>query len=65
MGMNMKISETYRHRAIECEKLARGVLNSDFKAAWTEIAIEWHALASRRAYEVSLEHELKTSLDAA
>jgi hypothetical protein len=65
MGMNVKISEKYRRRALECEKLAREVMNNDFKAAWSEIAIEWHALASRRAYEVSLEQELKTSSDAA
>jgi hypothetical protein len=63
MGMNLKISEKYRLRALECEKLAREVLNCDVKAAWTEIAIEWHALASRRAYEVSLEQELETALD--
>ena len=59
--MNMKISEKYRRRALECEKLAQKVSNSDFKAAWTEIAIEWHALASRRAYEVTQDQELEAS----
>jgi hypothetical protein len=49
----MKISEKYRSKALACEKLAREVPNCDFKQAWTEIAIEWHALASRRAAEVN------------
>ena len=48
----MKISEKYRSKALACEKLAREVQNYDFKCAWTEIAIEWHALACRRAEEV-------------
>jgi hypothetical protein len=59
--MTMKISEKYRNKALACEKLAREVPNSDFKSAWTEIAIEWHALASRRAHEVGHDHELKTN----
>jgi hypothetical protein len=54
----MKISEKYRARALACEKLAREVPNSDFKRAWTDIAIEWHALAARRAQEVSQDVEL-------
>jgi len=54
----MKISEKYRLKAFACEKLARDVLNSDFKAAWAEIAIEWHALAARRAQEVSQDCEV-------
>jgi hypothetical protein len=49
----MKISEKYRLKALACEKLAREVPNCDFKSAWAEIAIEWHALAFRRAQEVS------------
>jgi hypothetical protein len=54
----MKISEKYRLRALACEKLGRDVPNSDFKNAWAEIAIEWHALAARRAQEVSQDREL-------
>jgi hypothetical protein len=53
VGTTMKISEKYRNKALACEKLAREVPNKDFKCAWTEIAIEWHALATRRAQEVS------------
>jgi hypothetical protein len=57
----MKISEKYRSKALACEKLAREVPNYDFKCAWTEIAIEWHALASRRAQEVGQNPELQYS----
>jgi len=55
----MKISEKYRSKALACEKLAQEVPNHDFKSAWAEIAIEWHALASRRAQEVGQDHELQ------
>ena len=59
MGMPiMKISEKYRLRALACEKRGRDVPNSDFKNAWAEIAIEWHALAARRAQEVSEDRKL-------
>ena len=54
----MKISEKYRLKALACEKLARDVPNIEFKNAWAEIAIEWHALAARRALEVSQDREL-------
>jgi hypothetical protein len=54
----MKISETYRSKALACGKLGRAVPNKDFKLAWEEIAIEWHALANRRAQEVSQGREL-------
>jgi hypothetical protein len=53
----MEISEKYRRKALECERLARDVPNRDFKEAWEEIAIEWHALAFRRAEEVSQHRE--------
>jgi hypothetical protein len=55
----MKISEKYRLKALACEKLGREVQNSDFKSAWAEIAIEWHALATRRAQEVSQDREME------
>jgi hypothetical protein len=58
----MKISEKYRLKALACEKLAREVPNYDFKAAWAEIAIEWHALAFRRAQEVSQYRDLENKL---
>jgi hypothetical protein len=56
----MMISEKYRSKALACEKLGREVPNIDFKLAWEELAIEWHALANRRAQEVSQDHELRT-----
>jgi hypothetical protein len=51
----METSERYRIKALACEKLGREVPNKDFKIAWEEIAIEWHALANRRAREVGEE----------
>lgn len=56
----MKISEKYRNKALACEKLGRDVPNKDFRDAWQEIAIEWHALANRRAQEVGLHPEFET-----
>jgi hypothetical protein len=55
----MKLSEKYRIKALACERLGSEVSNTDFKAAWAEIAIEWHALASRRAQEVGHDYELE------
>jgi hypothetical protein len=55
----MKVSEKYRSKALACEKLARELPNNDFKSAWTEIAIEWHTLANRRAQEVGQDRELE------
>jgi hypothetical protein len=57
-GPKMIISEKYRQKALACEALGRNVLNKDFKDAWAEIAIEWHALAARRAQEVSEDRKL-------
>jgi hypothetical protein len=57
----MDISEKYRSKALACEKLAREVPNRDFKHAWEDIAIEWHALASRRAQEVGRHPEAELS----
>jgi hypothetical protein len=54
----MEVSEKYRNKALACEKHAREVPNYDFKCAWAEIAIEWHALAARRAQEVSQDRPL-------
>jgi len=40
-------AEKYRLKALACEKLGREATDADTRAAWVEIAIEWHALASR------------------
>ena len=54
----MKLSEKYRIKALACEKLGREVPNRDFKSAWEEIAIEWHALANRAAQDAGNNVEL-------
>jgi hypothetical protein len=54
----MKISDRYRFKALACEQLAREAQSSDFKAAWAEIAIEWHALSNLRAQELGQDDEL-------
>jgi hypothetical protein len=59
----MKISEKYRLKALECERLGRQVANADFKSAWAAIAIEWHALAARRAQEVSEDRQRLNTRD--
>ncbi len=57
----MKISEKYRAKALACEKLGQAAGDFDTKCAWTEIAIEWHALANRIAQESILDRELENS----
>jgi hypothetical protein len=53
----MNLSKTYRLRALACEKLGRDVPNIDFKHA--DIAIEWHALATRTALEAGANQNLE------
>ena len=55
----MRISEKYRIKALACEKLAKDAKDYDMRCAWTEIAMEWHCLASRTAQETSLDRELE------
>jgi hypothetical protein len=57
----MRISEKYRSKALICEKLAQQAANFDIKSAWSDIAIEWHTLASRGAQDASQDRELKYS----
>jgi hypothetical protein len=47
------ISEKYRLKALACEQFAKDAVDTATRSAWTEIAIEWHALASRTAHETS------------
>jgi hypothetical protein len=54
----LNVSESYRLKALACEKLGRDVPNQDFKCAWAEIAIEWHALAARAA-QFDKDHEIE------
>jgi hypothetical protein len=57
-AMSMKISEKYRAKALDCEKLGRAAKEYAFKCEWSDIAIEWHCLANRTALESGLDHEL-------
>jgi hypothetical protein len=45
--MSVRISEKYRFKALVSEKLSRDATDFDIKSAWSDIAIEWHALANR------------------
>ena len=55
----MKISEKYRAKALNCEKLERDAEDQAVKSAWAEIAIEWHCLANRTAQETDQDCELE------
>jgi hypothetical protein len=59
--MSIKISEKYRAKALVCEKLGRDARDYDIRCAWTDIAIEWHTLASRTALDASHDCELEYS----
>jgi hypothetical protein len=47
----MNNSERYRLKALVCEKCSQDATDPPIKAAWIEIAIESHALASRAAQD--------------
>ena len=57
----MKISEKYRLKALDCEKQSRAAKDHDIKCAWSDIAIEWHCLASRMVQESSMDSDLEYS----
>jgi hypothetical protein len=42
-------SEVHRARAVVCEQRAREATDAKVKAEWTELAIEWHLLATVNA----------------
>jgi hypothetical protein len=44
-----KLSAQYRVKALAAEECAKTAPNPETKVAWTEIAIEWHALATKTA----------------
>jgi tRNA U34 5-methylaminomethyl-2-thiouridine-forming methyltransferase MnmC len=48
IGM-ISISERYRLKALACEQFSLDATDCAIKTAWTEIAIEWHALSNRVA----------------
>jgi hypothetical protein len=47
--MPAKLSEKYRVKALAAEECAKTAPDPATKVAWTEIAIEWHALATKTA----------------
>jgi hypothetical protein len=49
-GMN-NLAKRYRLRALASEEFSRDATDASTKAAWTEIAIEWHTLSNRAARE--------------
>jgi len=53
-----KLSEKYRVKALAAEELARIAPDAALKAAWSEIAIEWHALANKTALEAPKDPEI-------
>jgi hypothetical protein len=49
--MTKASSEIYRAKAVACERNIRTATTYEVKCEWQDIAIEWHALASRVAQE--------------
>jgi hypothetical protein len=43
------LSQKYRVKALAAEEAAKTAPDPATKVAWTEIAIEWHALATKTA----------------
>ena len=44
-------SDTFRKRALICERRAKETIDPAFKREWQELAMEWHAIASISAQE--------------
>jgi hypothetical protein len=56
-AVNVRISEKYRAKALDCESRGQLARDVDVKAGWAEIAIEWHALSFRTSEAESLDCE--------
>jgi hypothetical protein len=52
------LSEKYRIKALAAEECAKTAPDAATKVAWTEIAIEWHALANKTAVGVTRDLEI-------
>ena len=52
------LSEKYRVKSLAAEECAKAAADQATKAAWTEIAIEWHALAAKTAVGVAKDVEV-------
>jgi hypothetical protein len=55
------LSERYRVKALAAEECAKTAPDRATKFEWTEIAIEWHALAARTAVSVAKDLEMTPS----
>jgi len=54
-----QLSKKYRIKALAAEELAKAAPDPATKIAWTEIAIEWHALATKTAVGVPEDLEVR------
>ena len=52
------LSERYRAKALAAEECAKAAPDHATKVAWAEIAIEWHALATKTAVGVAKDLEI-------
>ena len=52
------LAERYRVKALAAEDCAKAAPDPATKLAWTEIAIEWHALAAKTAVGVAKDLEI-------
>ena len=52
------LSAKYRAKALTAEENAKTAPDEATKIAWTEIAIEWHALAAKTAVGVAKDLEI-------
>jgi hypothetical protein len=43
------LTQKYRAKALSAERSAKTASDAATKVAWTELAIEWHALAAKTA----------------
>ena len=48
------LSEKFRTKAVDCERRADEADDSNLRAAWVEVASEWHLLAAMAAAERSI-----------
>ena len=52
------LSQSYRAKALAAEECAKTAPDAATKLAWTQIAIEWHALAAKTAVGVANDPEI-------
>ena len=50
----LSLSDKFRTKAVECERRANEAEDISLRAAWIEVANEWHLLAGMAAAERSV-----------